>query len=90
MKGERKTKEEKQKNKSAKKLIKASKKKGSLKLRRAERINTSAFMGLSLEQVEDRKKNNLTNKKILDKTKSYTKIFLQNIFNFCNTTWDSF
>lgn len=85
MKGERKTKEEKQKNKSAKKLIKASKKKGSLKLRRAERINTSAFMGLSLEQVEDRKKNNLTNKKILDKTKSYTKIFLQNIFNFCNT-----
>ena len=60
-------------------------KKGSFKLRRAERINASAFEGLSLEQVEERKKKNLINKKPLDKTKSYTKIFLQNIFNFCNT-----
>ncbi len=64
---------------------KLSKKKDSFKLRKADRINTSVLEGLTLEQVEERKKDNLTNKKVNDKTKSIAKIFIENIFNFCNS-----
>ena len=53
---------------------KLSKKKDSFKLRKADRINTSVLEGLTLEQVEERKKDNLTNKKVNDKTKSIAKI----------------
>ncbi len=60
-------------------------KKDSFRLRKADRINASAFEGLSLDQVEERKKDNLVNKKNMDKTKSYARIFIDNIFNFCNT-----
>ena len=64
---------------------KISHKKDSFKMKKAERINTSALYGLTEEQVKDRLKDNLVNKKALDKTKSYTKIVVQNTFNFCNT-----
>ena len=64
---------------------KISHKKDSFKLKKAERINASALTGLTSEQVQDRLDHNLVNKKALDKTKSYTKIILQNTFNFCNT-----
>ena len=64
---------------------KISHKKDSFKLKKAERINASAYFGLTEAQVLDRQKNNLVNKKALDKTKSYTKIILQNTFNFCNS-----
>ncbi len=64
---------------------KISHKKDSFKLKKAERINASAFTGLTYAQVQDRQKDNLVNKKALDKTKSYTKIIVQNVFNFCNT-----
>ena len=64
---------------------KMSHKKDSFKMKKAERINTSALYGLTEEQVKDRLKDNLVNKKALDKTKSYTKIVVQNTFNFCNT-----
>ena len=64
---------------------KISHKKDSFKLKKAERINTSAYFGLTQEQVRDRLKDNLVNKKALDKTKSYTKIVVQNTFNFCNS-----
>ncbi len=64
---------------------KISHKKDSFKLKKAERINASALTGLTSEQVQDRVDHNLVNKKALDKTKSYTKIILQNTFNFCNT-----
>lgn len=63
---------------------KVSNKKDSHKMKKAERIDVSYFEGLSLEQVEDRKKNNLVNKKNLDNTKSYFKIFMNNICSFCN------
>ena len=64
---------------------KISHKKDSFKLKKAERINASAFTGLTYAQVLDRQKDNLVNKKALDKTKSYTKIVFQNVFNFCNS-----
>ena len=64
---------------------KISHKKDSFKMKKAERINASALYGLTEEQVKDRQKDNLVNKKALDKTKSYTKIVVQNVFNFCNT-----
>ncbi len=64
---------------------KISHKKDSFKLKKAERINASAFTGLTQAQVEDRLKDNLVNRKALDKTKSYTKIIVQNTFNFCNS-----
>ena len=64
---------------------KISHKKDSFKLKKAERINASALTGLTSEQVQDRLDHNLVNRKALDKTKSYTKIILQNTFNFCNT-----
>ena len=58
---------------------KISHKKDSFKLKKAERINASALTGLTSEQVQDRLDHNLVNKTALDKTKSYTKIILQNI-----------
>ena len=64
---------------------KISRKKDSFKLKKAERINASAFFGLTQVQVQERLKDNLVNRKALDKTKSYTKIILQNTFNFCNS-----
>ena len=64
---------------------KLSHKKDSFKLKKAERINSSALTGLSSEQVRDRLEHNLVNRKALDKTKSYTKIIVQNTFNFCNS-----
>ena len=63
---------------------KVSNKKDSHKMKKAERIDVSYFEGLSFEQVEERKKNNLVNKKNLDNTKSYFKIFMNNICSFCN------
>ena len=64
---------------------KISHKKDSFKLKKAERINASALTGLTSAQVQDRLDHNLVNRKALDKTKSYTKIIVQNTFNFCNS-----
>ena len=58
---------------------KLSHKKDSFKLKKAERINSSALTGLSSEQVRDRLEHNLVNRKALDKTKSYTTIALRQI-----------
>lgn len=60
-------------------------KKDSHKLKKADRYYPDIKQGLSLAQVEERREDNLTNVKPINRSKSYSRIALENIFNFCNT-----
>ncbi|MGI6702151.1 MAG: HAD-IC family P-type ATPase [Christensenellales bacterium] len=60
-------------------------KKDSHKLKKADRFYPNILTGLTFAEVESRKADNLTNIKPINRSKSYSRIFLENIFNFCNT-----
>lgn len=60
-------------------------KKDSLKLKKAERYNPDIKIGLSDEIVRQRVEDNLTNNKPINRSKSYSRIIFENVFNFCNT-----
>lgn len=73
--------------KLAKRLEKAKThiKKDSHKLKKAERYDTDVKNGLTEAQVLSRIEDGLTNKKPINRTKSYARIIFENVFNFCNT-----
>lgn len=58
--------------------------KDSLKLKKAERLFPQVESGLTSAEVEERKKDKLTNEKSINKEKSVARIIFENIFNFCN------
>lgn len=74
-------------NTEHKKITKArsKSKKDSLKLKKAERYNPDITTGLNLETVSQRVEDNLTNHKPINRSKSYSRIVFENVFNFCNT-----
>ena len=55
------------------------------KLKHAERFDPDINEGLTETQVAERTSDKLTNDKPINRTKSYTRIVLENVFNFCNT-----
>ena len=55
------------------------------KHRDATRYDPDINIGLTPDKVDDRIAEKLTNDKPINRTKSYTRIVLENIFNFCNT-----
>ena len=59
-------------------------KKDSNRLLNAERFYPSTNFGLTFQQVEQRKEENLTNNKPINRSKSYFRILYENFFNFCN------
>lgn len=70
-----------------KKVARARKKvkKTSNKLKNAERFTPSIKMGLTYDLAQQRIEDNLTNDKPINRSKSYGRILLENVFNFCNT-----
>lgn len=52
-----------------------------------ERFNPEYQIGLNMEQVEQRKKDGLINSAKVKSSKSYTSIFVKNIFTFFNMLW---
>lgn len=60
-------------------------KKDSFKLKKAERYLPAIDMGLTQEKVNERIEDNLTNHKPINRSKSYGRIIVENVFNFCNT-----
>ena len=55
------------------------------KHRDATRYDPDINIGLTQDKVNDRISEKLTNDKPINRTKSYTRIVLENVFNFCNT-----
>ena len=55
------------------------------KLKHAERYDPDINEGLTADKVAERKTDRLTNDKPINRTKSYTRIVIENVFNFCNT-----
>ena len=55
------------------------------KHRDATRYDPDINIGLTQDKVDDRVAEKLTNDKPINRTKSYTRIVVENIFNFCNT-----
>lgn len=74
-------------NKENKKILKARNKtkKDSHKLKKADRYYPNILTGLTFNQVEERRRDNLTNEKPINRSKSYSRIIIENVFNFCNT-----
>lgn len=57
----------------------------SQKLKKADRYDPNINIGLTESQYAERVADKLTNIKPINRTKSYTRIVLENVFNFCNT-----
>ncbi|MDD4315660.1 MAG: HAD-IC family P-type ATPase, partial [Clostridia bacterium] len=74
-------------NTEHKKITKAraKSKRDSFKLKKAERYNPDTATGLTDEIVLERIEDNLTNHKPINRSKSYSRIIFENVFNFCNT-----
>lgn len=60
-------------------------KRDSLKLKKAERYIADKAVGLTEDKVNERIEDNLTNNKPINRSKSYSRIICENVFNFCNT-----
>ncbi|NCA67670.1 MAG: HAD family hydrolase [Clostridia bacterium] len=59
--------------------------KQSRKIKNAERYYPTINEGLTSELVNERVEDHLTNVKDINRSKSYFRIFVENIFTFCNT-----